>query len=124
MPAVPIQDEWLENRKAFDGQQQHFVAERGSSVVGYAAVERRHDDAPATFRLFVVVDWRSDLAVAETLYDRASTELSRFGARRAWLREYASDRAVIDFAESRGFGIVQEYDREGERLVTLAKDLD
>ena len=109
---------------AFDGDQQHFVAEEGDGVVvGYGAVERRHDEPEGTFRVFVVTSWTDSVEVAEVLYEVASAELTNLGARRAWLREYASDQLLIEFARAKGFEVAEEYERDGVQLVTLAKDL-
>ncbi len=120
---APHQTEWLEGRRAFEGVQRHFVAERGGTVVGYGAVERGLRDPDATYRLFVVTDWTESSEVAALLYDRVVEELAKLGARQAWLREYASDEPLIAFARGRGFEIREEYDHDGRTLVTLTKDL-
>jgi len=120
---APAQTEWLEHRQAFEGVQRHFVAERGGVVVGYGAAERGPTDPDATYRLFVVTDWANDLDIAELLYARLAEELTRLGARRAWLREYASDEPLIAFVRSKGFTVREEYDYGGRALMTLAKAL-
>jgi N-acetylglutamate synthase-like GNAT family acetyltransferase len=113
----------LRNRLAFKGERVHFVAERAGEVVGYTAIERRAEDPDATFRVFVVVPWATEVDVAEVLYERAAAELASLGARRAWFREYASDEPLISFARRKGFEVSEEYLLEGRSLVTLAKDL-
>ena len=60
--------------------------------------------------------------VAALLYARVAKELTKLGARRAWLREYASDEPLIAFARSKGFEIREEYDHGGRAMVTLTKD--
>lgn len=124
VPNAPHQIEWLEGRRGFEGVQRHFVAERGGTVVGYGAAERTASDPDGTYRLFVVTDWSADLDVACLLYEKAVEELVELGARRAWLREYASDEPLIEFVKGRGFEIREEYDYGGKTLVTLTKDLD
>jgi N-acetylglutamate synthase-like GNAT family acetyltransferase len=99
------------------------VAERDGEVVGYTALERSTEDPEATFRLFVVVSWNTSLDVADLLFERALDELRRLGARNAWLREYASDQPLVAYFRSKGFDIRQEYEHDGQLLVTLAKDL-
>jgi len=120
---APSQDEWLRNRLGFQGERVHFVAERAEEVIGYAAVERRAEEPDATFRIFVVVPWATQLDVAEALYERAAAELTGLGARRAWLREYASDEPLISFVRRKGFEVTEQYLLEGRKLVTLAKNL-
>ena len=120
---APLQSEWLGCRRAFNGIQSHFVAERDGEVVGYTAVERATEDPEATFRLFVVVSWNTSMDVTDLLFERAVDELERLGARHAWLREYASDQPLIAYFRSKGFDIREEYEHDGQLLVTLAKDL-
>lgn len=120
---APPQTEWLERRRAFDGIQRDFVAERMGSVVGYAAVERGPADPGATYRIFIVTDWASSLDVAALLYARVEEELVALGAQRAWLREYASDAPLVAFVRARGFEIREEYDHGGKTLVTLTRVL-
>ena len=120
---APAQNDWLRHRMAFPGRQTHFVAERYGKVVGYGAVERADEEPQATCRLFVVTAWRKGLEVAEELYAAALAELQKVGAQRAWLREYAGDELLIGFAQEKGFDVVQEYELDGMKLVTLAKDL-
>ena len=120
---APLQSEWLGRRRAFNGIRSHFVAERDGEVVGYTALERATEDPEATFRLFVVVSWNTSLDVADLLFERALDELGQLGARNAWLREYASDQPLVAYFRSKGFDIRQEYEHDGQLLVTLAKDL-
>jgi len=120
---APLQSEWLGRRRAFNGIRSHFVAERDGEVVGYTALERATEDPEATFRLFVVVSWNTSLDVADLLFERALDELGQLGARNAWLQEYASDQPLVAYFRSKGFDIRQEYEHDGQLLVTLAKDL-
>lgn len=120
---APVQHEWLRHRLEFDGSRTHCVAEEDGEVVGYAAVERRSQEPEATFRIFIVTSWSESLEVAEVLYEWAAAELANLTARRAWLREYASDQPLISFLRSRGFEVAEEYAHEGQQLVTLVKDL-
>ena len=70
-----------------------------------------------------MTSWATNIEVAEVLYESASAELDALGAQRAWLREYASDRLLIEFVRSKGFEVTEEYARDGVQLVTLTKDL-
>jgi len=123
VPNAPAQADWLERRRAFEGIQRHFVAERDRMVLGYGAVEHGPEDPEATYRVFVVTNWRESLDVAALLYARVVEELTSLRARQAWLREYASDEPLIAFVRSRGFEIREKYDHDGRPLVTLTKDL-
>ena len=118
----PAQQTWLRNRRDFDGQQRQFVAERDGEVVGYGAVERRPDEPEGSFRIFLVTSWAEDVDVADSLYATVEEELTSLGARWIWMREYASDAILIGFVRERGFRVLEEYDHEGTRLVTLAKE--
>ena len=121
---APEQDEWLANRRAFDGERRHGIATRDGEIVGYFAVEATSEAFEGSCRVFLVLDWQRDVAeVAPRLFEAASLALSELGARRAWLREYAADTAIVDFVRERGFEVVEEYEHDGAMLVTIAKDV-
>ena len=120
---APLQSEWLGRRRAFNGIRSHFVAERDGEVVGYTALERATEDPGATFRLFVVVSQDTSTDLTDLLFEKAADQLRRLGARHAWLREYASDQPLIAYFRSKGFDIRQQYEHDGQLLVTLVKDL-
>lgn len=122
VPGAPLQTQWLEHRRAFRGSRVHHVAECGGEVVGYAAIERGTGDPEATYRVFVVTNWAERLDVAERLWERVADELSNAGVRMAWLREYASDQPLIAFVRAKGFEIREEYEHDGELLVTLTRE--
>ena len=63
------------------------------------------------------------MGVTDQLFERAVDELGRLGARHAWLREYASDQPLIAYFRSKGFDIREEYEHDGQPLVTLAKNI-
>jgi len=124
VPTAPQQGEWARNRRAFTGEQKHFVAVRDDELVGYGAIERGSDQAPGQFRVFIVTDWSRTLDVAQVLYETALAELLHVEASLAWLREYAGDRDLIDFMRERGFEVTNRYELDGAQLVTLARNLE
>jgi hypothetical protein len=96
--------EWLENRKQFTGRRRHYVAEETPSgpMVAYGAIEEGPD--PGIFRVFVVMNPALlETTTGDLVYERLAADLAELAARGAWVREYASDTAILAFFTQRGF---------------------
>ena len=113
---------WVENRRAFDGTRRHSVIESESSVVGYCSIERRPEDAPDTYRMFLVADWdRSNIDVHEALFERAEGLIKEINGAQAWMRELTDDTELVKFVEGKGFVPSPPYTWNDRELVNLAK---
>lgn len=113
------QHEWVENRRAFEGEQHQRDAVVDGRVVGYAAIERRHTEPAGLYRLFVVTSWRDTPEIAAPLYEAMERELGARGATAVWLRELADDDRLIAFARARGFVQRDRYSLGGLDIVRL-----
>ena len=119
-------DEWLRHRRGFPVDRyprRHYVVvgESTAAVIGYGAIE---GSATASFRVFVVMDDALLGVAGPSLYDRLAGDLRELGARRAWVREDATDAALLDFF--RGCGLDESERRQvigGHEIVVLERQL-
>jgi hypothetical protein len=121
---APPQDEWLANRRAFakGGEQHHFVAVIGATVVGYGALEHAPEAAPGSYRLFVVTAPAELDSVGVRIFERETTLLEELGATASWFVEYVDDRRLNEFIRARGYTEARRISHEGVPLVVLARD--
>jgi GNAT superfamily N-acetyltransferase len=105
VPDAGDQAEWLANRRSFGsrGQQSHFVITDGQQIVGYGALEREERTPLGEYRLFVVTEPHRLDEVGDVLLRRLEQLLDEFDATGSWFVEYASDRRLVRFLESRGY---------------------
>jgi hypothetical protein len=124
LEGAPTQEEWVRNRRSFGGPRRHHVALVEGEVAGYAGIEASgavlEGDAA---RLFLVTAWTGSLAAALALYDWALGEAVRVGVTSVWMREYASDRPLLDFFAARGFEMGKPYEVGGFQVVNVGFSL-
>jgi hypothetical protein len=121
---APTQEEWVRARRGFAGWRRHRVVVRDREVAGYGGIEHPGaDPAGESVRLFVVTASTGSLEVAEQLYEWALGALEEASAGSVWMREYASDRPLLDFFAERGFTIGEPYDVSGTLLVNCSRSL-
>jgi hypothetical protein len=115
---------WAANRRGFDGARfgrRHYVAIQSREIVGYGAIE---GDGEGRWRMFVVMaPGRLRSGAGDAVFARLTDDLSGLGAKAAWMREEARDRALILFAKERGFSESQRFEFEGTEIVVLEGNL-
>ena len=116
VPEAGPQDEWYDNRRAFDAAnrvQAQYVFDEDGVLVGYGAVESaQHGE----FRMFIVTESPRLPQVGEALYRKALSILAQQNAVRVWFTEYAGDAPLIDFARAHGFVEVQRSHKHIKEL--------
>jgi hypothetical protein len=124
VPGAGTQEEWFENRRAFDlsaGTQEHYLLEDSGEIVGYGSVEQNAD---GEFRMFLVALPERLDTVGERLYDENLALAKARGAPRIWFTEYADDAALVRFAMAREFDeLGRIHLGEGVEAITMMKRL-
>jgi len=125
LEGAPTQEEWARNRRSFGGSRRHQVALVDGEVAGYAGIEASgaalEGDAA---RLFLVTAWTGPLDAALALYEWAMDEAARVGVTSVWMREYASDRPLLDFFSARSFEMSEPYEVGGVQVVNFGRTID
>jgi N-acetylglutamate synthase-like GNAT family acetyltransferase len=107
---------WLTNRQRFAATgrvRRHYAALReDGQMIAYGAIEQQADDT--VYRLFIVPRAAGLMdTVGQALFERFAEDLDELGATHVWMREYARDVELVQFAQEYGFVQVEAFDLPG-----------